>query len=241
MGCEAIAHSDPAGAPLRLTDALRRRIDVDTAPTICADQALALAERDLRRAMPVLAFSAALPELVVFPRSERIPTATPGNAAQVRELPPRYHLAHHVQARFDSASGEAQYSYMIDAHSGKILARWNDLHTAASIGVGNSAYSATVRLDTSSGANGYELRDTTRGAKGTFGNNVVVNLNHATHSIGTLYTDADNTWGDGKDYVKDGDTASGNGQTAAVDAAPDGKLLKTLATYSNMEVRNDYL
>jgi Zn-dependent metalloprotease len=225
-GAEAITHFDLAGVPLAMSDDLQRNIELDTTAGIDTPQAIDAVMQDLRRsgllagAAPVSATS----ELLVFPVTETIRiarTSQPAtiNAAEVRQHPTRHHLAYHVQARFLADGGEAHFSTMIDAHSGAILARWNDLRTAASVGSGQSQYSGSVSLNTNSTGAGYELRDTTRGVNGKFGNNVVVNLNHANSGLGTLYTDADNLWGDGKDYVDGSDTTLANGETAAVDAA----------------------
>jgi hypothetical protein len=49
-------------------------------------------------------------------------------------------------------------------------------------------------------------------------NYATYNLNHATSGQGTIYTDTDNTWGDGANYVEGSSTTAPNGQTAAVDA-----------------------
>ncbi|MGW2312175.1 M4 family metallopeptidase [Actinomadura luteofluorescens] len=89
---------------------------------------------------------------------------------------------------------------LTDAVSGKRIIEWQGVQT----GTGRSQYSGTVQLGTSSSGGSYVLRDTGRG------NHDTTNLNRATSGRGTLFSDADDTWGDG--------TAS-NSQTAAVDAA----------------------
>jgi Zn-dependent metalloprotease len=87
-----------------------------------------------------------------------------------------------------------------DARSGKKLAQWQGIKT----GTGESMYSGTVDLGTTGSAGNYQLTDDGRGGSSTY------NLNGGTSGKGTLFTDADDTWGDG--------TAS-DPQTAAVDAA----------------------
>jgi Zn-dependent metalloprotease len=72
-----------------------------------------------------------------------------------------------------------------------------------------------VALDTNSNGTSFELNDLTR--SNSTGNRTF-NLNHATSGTGTLYTDADNGWGDGANYVEGSSTTAANGQTAAVDA-----------------------
>ncbi|WP_251066628.1 M4 family metallopeptidase [Streptomyces sp. ISL-36] len=83
-----------------------------------------------------------------------------------------------------------------DATTGKELYAYEAIET----GSGHSQYSGTVTLGT---APSYTLTDTARGGHKTY------DLNGGTSGTGTLFTDADDTWGDG--------TAT-NRQTAAVDA-----------------------
>ncbi|TJZ46087.1 peptidase M4 [Streptomyces piniterrae] len=71
-------------------------------------------------------------------------------------------------------------------------------------GVGNSKYSGKVTIGTSGSAPNFTMTDATRGNHKTY------NLNHGSSGTGSLFTDADDTWGDG--------TAQ-NAQTAGVDAA----------------------
>ncbi|WP_431047465.1 M4 family metallopeptidase [Streptomyces sp. P1-3] len=67
-------------------------------------------------------------------------------------------------------------------------------------GTGNSQYGGQVTIGT---APSYTMTDTGRGNHKTY------NLNHGTSGTGTLFTDADDTWGDG---------TPSNAQTAGVDA-----------------------
>ncbi|WP_328536589.1 M4 family metallopeptidase [Streptomyces sp. NBC_00344] len=86
-----------------------------------------------------------------------------------------------------------------DAATGKKLSQWQAIKT----GTGNSEYSGKVTLTTTKSGSQFQLSDGDRGGHKTY------NLNHGTSGKGTLYTDADDTWGDGK---------ASNDQTAAVDA-----------------------
>ncbi|MEU5702622.1 M4 family metallopeptidase [Streptomyces aurantiacus] len=86
-----------------------------------------------------------------------------------------------------------------DAETGKKLYEWEAVKT----GTGNSQYSGKVTIGTSLSGSTYQLNDTSRGAHKTY------NLNRGTSGTGTLFTDADDTWGTG---------AASNTQTAAVDA-----------------------
>ncbi|WP_406865229.1 M4 family metallopeptidase [Streptomyces sp. HUAS MG47] len=83
-----------------------------------------------------------------------------------------------------------------DAASGKELYAYEAIET----GSGTSQYSGTVTLGT---APSFTLTDTARGGHKTY------DLNGGSTGTGTLFTDADDVWGDG---------TPGNRQTAAVDA-----------------------
>ncbi|MFG1812013.1 M4 family metallopeptidase, partial [Streptomyces sp. NPDC049040] len=93
-----------------------------------------------------------------------------------------------------------QLHVITDATTGAKLFEYQGIET----GVGNSEYSGQVNITTTLSGSTYQLTDNTRGGHKTY------NLNHATSGTGTLFTDADDTWGDGS-----GTTA----QTAGVDAA----------------------
>jgi len=96
--------------------------------------------------------------------------------------------------------------YFVDAGSGQILDSWDAVQTAAATGTGNSLTLGTVSISTNSVTGGFEMRDTVRG-----GGTTLDNGNGATTSTtGTLYTDADNVWGNGSTTDR---------ATAAVDAA----------------------
>ncbi|MFF3560065.1 M4 family metallopeptidase [Streptomyces sp. NPDC002574] len=87
-----------------------------------------------------------------------------------------------------------------DAMTGKELYRFQDIKT----GTGNTQYSGSVTLGTTLSGSTYQLTDNTRGGHKTY------NLNRATSGTGTLFTDADDVWGDG---------TGSNTQTAGADAA----------------------
>ncbi len=163
-------------------------------------------------------------ELVIVPQTERrIAPARAHlpeeqiNALDMQTEVTEYRLAYHVQLELESATDTRHTDALIDARSGEILQQWDDLHTAAAVGAGQSQYSGARPLHTNSIASGYELRDVTRPSSG---GNAVYDLAHSTSGTGTLYTDLDNNWGDGQNYKEDPEpTTSANGQTAAVDAA----------------------
>ncbi|GAA4890222.1 M4 family metallopeptidase [Streptomyces coeruleoprunus] len=86
-----------------------------------------------------------------------------------------------------------------DAATGKKLYQYEAIET----GTGTSQYSGTVPLGTTPGSAGFDLLDSGRGGHRTY------DLNGGTSGTGSLFTDADDTWGNGLPT---------NRQTAAVDA-----------------------
>ncbi|MCW7944260.1 peptidase [Streptomyces hygroscopicus] len=97
-----------------------------------------------------------------------------------------------------------QLHVITDAATGKKLFEYQGIER----GTGKSLYSGTVSLNTTKSGSSYQLYDTTRGGHKTY------NLKHSSSSSkGTLFTDADDTWGTGTA------SSSSTDQTAAVDAA----------------------
>ncbi|MFJ5552972.1 M4 family metallopeptidase [Streptomyces sp. NPDC093225] len=87
-----------------------------------------------------------------------------------------------------------------DARTGKVLYRYD----AVSKGTGTSQYSGSVPLGTTLSGSTYQLTDGGRGGHKTY------DLNGGTNGTGSLFTDADDVWGNG---------SVTNRQTAGVDAA----------------------
>ena len=224
---EAILHM-MGGQVHNQTDALVRGLNLNVAPSLGRAEALAVADRVLA---PKGAYAVApTAELVIATIETEVPTRM-GTRTQSHPV-----LAYYVHTELENAHETRHTDFLVDARSGAVLESWNDLHTAGVTGTGNSQFSGTVNLATNNTGSTYELRDMTRGASGTFGNNVVTDLNHATSGNGTVYTDADNTWGDGSNYVEGSSTTAANGQTAAVDAAYG--VQQTWDYYKNVFGRN---
>ncbi|HEX9010703.1 MAG TPA: M4 family metallopeptidase, partial [Holophagaceae bacterium] len=239
-GGDVITHTDREGNPLPSTNALKRNIHLNVLPALGTDEILAIVHQDLNPKGPYA--YAPSTELVIYP--ETVTVTRPGrrsvdgeaNAEDVTRQVLRYTLAYHVHTALENGAEETAHTdYLVNAHTGAILKKWNTLHTSAAVGTGNSQYSGTVQINTNSTASGFELRDMTRGTGGTFGNNVVTDLAHATSGNGTIYTNSTNTWGDGANY-NGGSTTSANGQTAAVDAAYG--IQATWDMYKNVLGRN---
>jgi len=230
---EAITHADADGRQLAPTADLRAAIDLAVNPSLGAGEALGIAHADLNP-IGVYAFEPKA-ELVVYPEIKEV--LRPGwrgapSATDVTRQVMRYTLAYHVHAELENGAAETSHTdYLIDAHSGKILKKWSTLRTTGVTGTGNSQYSGTVALNTNLNGSTYELSD-------VVGNMPIktYNLNHGTSGTGTLYTDADNTWGDGANYVSGGSTTNANGQTAGVDAHYG--IMMTSAYYKNIHGRN---
>ncbi|MFF5345391.1 M4 family metallopeptidase [Streptomyces althioticus] len=112
-----------------------------------------------------------------------------------------------------------------DATTGEKLHEWQAVHT----GTGRSLYSGTVTLGTYKSGSAYQLYDTSRGGHKTY------NLARGTSGTGTLFTDADDTWGTGSA------SSSSSDQTAAVDAAYGAQVTWDFYknTFGRSGIRND--
>ena len=87
---------------------------------------------------------------------------------------------------------DADMTYIVDAKNGRMLDSWSNRQTAAANGTGRTIYSGNVSLQTNSLATGFEMRDTTRGGTYTTDFN---NGGTSKPGTGTIFTDADNDWG----------------------------------------------
>ncbi|QNT90722.1 peptidase M4 [Streptomyces griseofuscus] len=93
-----------------------------------------------------------------------------------------------------------QLHVITDAATGKRLFQYQGIET----GVGNTQYSGKVDLTTAQSGSSYTLTDDSRGGHKTY------NLDHQQDGTGTLYSQDNDTWGDG---------TTSNAATAAADAA----------------------
>lgn len=226
-GAMALTHQGLSAGDLRITtDGLRKGIRLDVTPALDAKSALTKATQELA---PKGGFSAPpTSELIVYPQTRRV-NHYPGkplaqqNAADFDTEVKGYTLAYHVHTELENPKDGVKHTdFIIDARSGEVLKRWSSLQTAAAKGLGHSQYNGDVQLDVFQNADGlFELRDVTRAS----GEGIrTYDVNHANVQAGviptlTLYTDADNVWGDGQNYIVGANnTLSDNGQTAAVNA-----------------------
>ena len=227
----AIVHVGAVGGILEPTLALRRDLSQSVEPVVPLAEAQAAAA-----AHPALKESYPRPvknELVLYPvLGERIGRilSQPGgklNAADLERYADYHVLAWHIRLNAHSAgSGFQSRDYIVDALTGSVVKSWDSLQTAEAVGTGKSQYSGDKSLNTYGVTGGFELKDLTRPTRPhpVFGytGNVTHDMNHGVDGTdfnrGTLFTDADNVWGDGANYSSGSPTTSGNGQTAAVDA-----------------------
>ncbi|MEK8048368.1 M4 family metallopeptidase [Ideonella margarita] len=115
-------------------------------------------------------------------------------------------LAWDVQVHGVRADGTPSEAHLlIDARTGALIDRWDDIHTADAVGTGSTLYSGVVPLHGNLNNKGtkYSLEDLTRGG------HTVKDMANAT-SGGKVMKDANNAWGNGLKTDK---------QTAAADAA----------------------
>lgn len=175
IGGDVVVHSQATGRLRKLSQTLRAAPALSTVASLDEARATALA-------------SAAFEGELHAPAQAHL-------AVYARGLKPR--LAYDVSLTGVRANGAPSRSHLIiDAHNGRLLDRWDDIHTAAAVGSGNSLYVGAVSLNTDSlAAGGFALRDTTRG-------------NHETHDLkgkdaifgnpkSVAMRDADNAWGTG--------------------------------------------
>jgi len=226
----AIIHIGSDGEVLESTRAFRRDINLDTNPLVLQEQAQAIASAhpEMGNLLP----TAIRNELVFYPvMGERIGPvlSEPGqklNAEDLERYADYYILAWYVSLEaYSTDEGFISRDFIVNASDGTIFKSWNSLKTADAIGVGNSQYSGEVTLNTNSVDDDFELVDNTRPTQphpvcGSTGNRTydLENTDSSDSCPATIYTDADNIWGDGQSY-NGGLTMDDNGQTASVDAA----------------------
>jgi len=202
-GGELITHENADGTQRPMTTELRRNIAISVKPTLSDAEVLGLVHTELN---PMGAYAnAPTAELVVYPMM----------SDATRQVS-HYLLAYHIHTELENGADETAHTdYMVDAHSGVILKKWSTLHTTDAVGTAKTQFSGTVSIHTNLSGSTYQLYDTFRGM-----NIKTYDLAHGTGSgTGTLYTDADNTWGNGLNYTgSTTSTTSDTGQTAAVDA-----------------------
>jgi Zn-dependent metalloprotease len=121
-------------------------------------------------------------------------------------------LAWQVDLRgVDHDGNDRDMTYIVDAKSGKVLDRWSNMETisrkrpggggggggggstctgtTSATGTGKTLYSGNVAISTQNCGTSYQMKDLTRGSGYT------TDMGNGTNGSGTIFSDADNTWG----------------------------------------------
>ncbi|WP_371499224.1 M4 family metallopeptidase [Kitasatospora sp. NBC_00374] len=191
LGGDLIVHQNPKGAVTSVDRAVEGSLaPASLSPKLSADQAAARAAGAVRATVGV-AKDADEPALASV--------GTPSGAKLIiwaSSGAPR--LAYQSTVEGVRADGTPSSQLLVtDAATGELLSSNEQIHTSNATGTGYGVFDGTVTLTTNYTGSVYQLKDNTRGGMYTVDKN------------GTLYTDADNIWGNGQ---------AGNGQSAAVDA-----------------------
>lgn len=129
-------------------------------------------------------------------------------------------LSWQVRSEGEDARGAFHKVAFVDANGRGVLRSWDNLETAAAAGTGNSFFNGVVALTTDKVSTTFYLRDPSRG------NQYTINMNNRTNG-GSVFTDADNVWGNG---------TTSNTQTIGVDAQYGTQM--TWDYYKNIHGRN---
>ncbi|MCX4622485.1 M4 family metallopeptidase [Streptomyces albogriseolus] len=186
LGGDLVVH-EPAGGARTVTKAVKTAVGVaSVTPKVTAGKAEAQALAAAEKAGAERTGAESAPRKVIW--------AAEGTPVLAYET---------VVGGLQEDSTPNELHVITDATTGEKLYEWQAVHT----GSGRSLYSGTVTLGTYKSGSTYQLYDTSRGGHKTY------NLARGTSGTGTLFTDADDTWGTGTA------SSSSSDQTAAVDAA----------------------
>lgn len=167
---EAIVHLNSDGTLARMTDALRDNISVNTTANFSQKEALRFAtnaytEKARQTDSPII-------DLFIYRAEDRD------------------RLVYRVETpRVDGSKDTSAPVAFVDAHTGEIVDRYDNLKT----GTGSSLYSGTVNITTSQSGSNFYMEDTTR-RMGTFNMNNTGNTSTGTGGTQSRYTDADDNW-----------------------------------------------
>ncbi|SEB65157.1 M4 family metallopeptidase [Streptomyces sp. TLI_105] len=213
LGGDLIVHRAADGAVKDVTKAVQAAIEVDSlTPKLTATAAESAAVRAARAAKTAGAATGEAPRKVIWAAAgtpvlayETVVTGTQQDGVTPSLL----------RVVTDADTGKKLYeNQLIDGIADGVTGTTGKIGGSAAgkpgsprtgaVGTGVSQYSGAVSLNTTASSKGYDLVDNERGGSST------VDLQHRTGGKGTLFTDADNAWGDG---------TPAHNQTAAVDAA----------------------
>ncbi|MCF1597387.1 M4 family metallopeptidase [Streptomyces muensis] len=188
LGGDLVVHESAAGAAKGVTRATKATIEVASLkPAITADKAEGQAVKLAKAAGSEKTAADQAPRKVIWAANGKPTLAyeTVVGGLQDDGTPNELHVI------TEAATGEKLYEYQ-----------------GIETGTGKSLYSGTVTLGTTKSGSTYSLTDATRGGHKTYNK-----ARSTSSSAGTLFTDADDTWGTGTA------SSSSSDQTAAVDAA----------------------
>ncbi|MEU9735585.1 M4 family metallopeptidase [Streptomyces sp. NPDC048002] len=187
LGGDLIVHETAAGSTEGVTKATKAAVKV---ADLSADVTRAAAEKQAVKAAKAEGSTKSAADQA--PR--KVVWAASGTPALAYET---------VVGGFQHDGTPQELHVITDATTGEKLYEWEAIQT----GTGNSQYSGTVTVGTSLSGSTYQLNDASRGAHKTYNK-----ARSTSSSAGTLFTDADDTWGTGAA------SSSSTSQTAAVDA-----------------------
>ncbi|MDT9701043.1 M4 family metallopeptidase [Streptomyces sp. P17] len=187
LGGDLIVHETPSGKTEGVTKATKAAVKV---ADLTADVTKASAERQALKA----AKAAGSTKSAADKAPRKVVWAASGTPKLAYET---------VVGGFQNDGTPQELHVITDAQTGEKLYEWEAVQT----GTGTSQYSGTVTIGTSLSGSTYQLNDASRGAHKTYNK-----ARSTSSSAGTLFTDADDTWGTGAA------SSSSTSQTAAVDA-----------------------
>ncbi|MFB8776100.1 M4 family metallopeptidase [Streptomyces broussonetiae] len=201
LGGDLVVATSASGAVEKVTRATRAALKV---PTLTPEVGTAHAERQALAAAE--AEDAKNPD--VSREARKVVWAADGTPVLAYET---------VVGGFQHDGTPQELHVVTDAVSGEKLYEWEAVET----GTGHTVYSGTVPLTTTQSGSTYNLTDGARGNHRTY------NLNRGTSGTGTLFSGADDVWGDG---------TPANAESAAADAHYGAAL--TWDYYKNVHARN---
>jgi Zn-dependent metalloprotease len=167
---EAIIHLKADGSLASVTDDLKERLVVNTEPGFSAKEAIEIAGNTYDGAA----------ELTDEPKVE----------LWVFRGKARDHLTYRVEMpRLDGTEHTSIPVVFVDAQTGETVFEYDNLQA----GSGNSLYSGTINIDTSSAGSTFYMEDLTR-RQGTFNMNNTGNTTYGTGGTQSRYTGTDDVW-----------------------------------------------
>jgi Zn-dependent metalloprotease len=165
IGGDMVIHSNRSGAFIDASRSLDQGIALDIRARIGGAEALRAA------LMAHDGTPEGAPKLVVYARGDR-----PALAYDV------------FLTREQDDGTPSELHVIVDATSAAVLESWDDIETAPAVGTGKTLFAGNVPITSETGTS-FSLKDNTRGGMST------VDMKNRQVGKGTVFTDADNTWG----------------------------------------------